>query len=51
MRFNEENYFYFRPVPMVLSLMVHSKKLKKNGFVFKADLDMSGGCVLEYGSL
>ena len=36
---------YFRPVPTVLSLMVYSKKLKKNGFVFKADLDMGGACV------
>ena len=36
---------------MVLSLMVHSKKLKKKGFVFKADLDMGRVCVLEYGRL
>ena len=35
----------------MLSLMVHNKKLKKNGFVFKADFDMGGGCVIEYGRL
>ena len=33
---------------MMLSLIVHSMQ-KKNGFVFKADFDMGGGCVIEYG--